>query len=184
MPRFWLLLLIYAICGFDDFFVSTHIVAFAQDKGIGAYLSGNLLALMGLTALLGVLAAGAWADRVGPVWPTLLAFGLRLLLCLAILADQSPASIAAFAMLFGATYLVTAPLTVLFVRDSFGTRHLGALSGFITMVHHMCGGLGAWMGATLFDATGGYDRAIIVMAALTTVAFLACLLLPRRPARG
>lgn len=180
MPRFWLLLLIYAICGFDDFFVSTHIVALAQDKGLGAFLSGNLLALMGLTALAGVLAAGAWADRVGPVWPTLLAFGLRLVLCLAILADQSPSSIAVFALLFGATYLVTAPLTVLFVRDGFGTRHLGALSGFVTMVHHICGGIGAWIGAVLFDATGGYDRAFIVMAALTALALLGCLMLPRR----
>jgi hypothetical protein len=34
-------------------------------------------------------------------------------------------------LVFGATVLVTAPLTILFVRDAFGTRSLGALAGLI-----------------------------------------------------
>ncbi len=32
--RFGLLLAVYALCGFEDFFVSTHIVALAQDRGV------------------------------------------------------------------------------------------------------------------------------------------------------
>ena len=163
-----------AICGFDDFFVSTHIVAFAQDRGLDTLLSGNLLALMGLTALLGVLAAGAWADRVGPAWPTALCFALRITLFGAILLDQSALSVGAFALLFGATYLVTAPLTILFVRDAFGLRNLGALSGLITMVHHMCGGIGAWAGAALFDSAGSYDGAFVLMAIVSALALGLC----------
>ena len=56
--RFWLLLAIYAICGLDDFFVTTHVAAFAQDRGLGILAAGNLLALMGLTGLAGVIASG------------------------------------------------------------------------------------------------------------------------------
>lgn len=44
---FWLLLAMYAICGLDDFFVATHVVAFAQDRGVDALVAGNLLAGMG-----------------------------------------------------------------------------------------------------------------------------------------
>ena len=51
--QFWLLMGIYGICGFDDFFVATHVVAFAQDRGLDIFLAGNLLALMGLTGLAG-----------------------------------------------------------------------------------------------------------------------------------
>ena len=65
-PKLWMLLAIYAICGLDDFFVATHVVAFAQDRGVDALFAGNLLALMGLTALLGVLATGVISDRFGP----------------------------------------------------------------------------------------------------------------------
>ena len=108
--QFWLLLVIYAICGFNDFFVSTHVVAFAQDRGVDAYLAGNLLALMGLTGLLGVVAAGAWSDRSGPVWATAAAFAARVAAFALIALDQSPVSVALFALLFGATFLVTAPL--------------------------------------------------------------------------
>ncbi len=48
---FWLLLLVYAPCGIQDFFVSVHVVAFALDEGVGALFARNLLAFMGLAGL-------------------------------------------------------------------------------------------------------------------------------------
>lgn len=178
--QFWLLIVIYAICGFDDFFVTTHVVAFAQDRGVDAFLAGNMLAVMGLTGLIGVVAGGAFSDRVGPVWPTALAFAARIIVFALVMVDQSPVSIAVFALVFGATFLVTAPLTIVFVAESFGMRHLGALTGFITMVHQVFGGLGAYLGAALFDSTQSYDAAFLVMLAATVVALVLTLML-RRP---
>jgi predicted MFS family arabinose efflux permease len=180
--QFWLLLAIYAICGFNDFFVTTHVVAFAQDRGVDAFLAGNLLALMGLTGLAGVLAAGAWSDRSGPIRATAWTFLARIAAFGLILVDQSSVSVAIFALVFGATFLITAPLTVIFVRQSFGVRHLGALTGLITMVHHICGGLGAYLGAALFDATSRYDAAFLVMLVSAIVALGLTLLLSRMPA--
>src|SRR5204863_8554810 len=127
--HFWLLLVVYAICGLDDFFVVTHVVAFAQDRGVETLLAGNLLALMGLTALIGILVTGVASDRSGPVWATAVAFAARVAVFGVIAVDQSTASIAIFALVFGATFLVTAPLTAMFVRDAFGMKHLGALTG-------------------------------------------------------
>ena len=155
--QFWLLIAIYAICGFDDFFVATHIVAFAQERGVDAFLAGNLLALMGFTGLLGVVAGGALSDRLGPVWPTALSFIARIAVFVLVMINQSAISVAAFALVFGATFLVTAPLTVVFISESFGARHLGTLTGLITMVHHIFGGVGAYLGAAVFDATNSYD---------------------------
>ncbi len=168
--QFWLLLVIYAICGFGDFFVSTHVVAFAQDRGINAFFAGNLLALMGLTGLLGVIAAGYWSDRSGPVWPAATCFAARVAVFALVMVDQSPLSVAVFGLVFGLTFLVTAPLTVVFVRDSFGTKNLGALTGLITMVHHVCGGIGAYIGASIFDATNRYDIAFGIMLATSAIA--------------
>ena len=178
--QFWLLILVYAVCGFGDFFVTTHVVAFAQDRGISALLAGNLLALMGLTGLLGVMVAGYWSDRSGPVWPTALSFAARVGAFALVTFDQSPLSVAIFALVFGVTFLVTAPLTVIFVRDSFGTRNLGALTGLITMVHHICGGIGAYLGARIFDATYGYRIAFIIMLMASAIALLLTLSL-RKP---
>ncbi len=177
--QFWLLLIIYAICGFDDFFVGTHVVAFAQDRGVDAFVAGNLLALMGLTGLIGVVAAGAFSDRFGPIWPTVLAFAARVVVFALILVDQSAISVAVFALVFGATFMVTAPLTVVFVQQSFGSRHLGALTGLVTMVHQVFGGLGAYLGAALFDRSGSYDVAFAIMGAVSLVAVVLTLMLKR-----
>jgi predicted MFS family arabinose efflux permease len=180
--QFWLLMAVYAICGFDDFFVATHVVAFAQDRGLDIFLAGNLLALMGLAGLLGVVAAGAFSDRSGPVWPTAISFGARVAAFGLLMVDQSGLSVAIFALVFGVTFLVTAPLTVVFVVESFGTRNLGGLTGLITMVHHISGGLGAYVGAAVFDATGAYDGAFVFMFVISALALVLTLMLRRRPA--
>src|SRR5436305_7302959 len=168
--QFWLLLGVYAICGLDDFFVTTHVAAFAQDRGLSALTAGHLLALMGLTGLAGVIASGWASDRVGPVWPTAAAFAARIVVFGWISLDQSALSVAVYALVFGATFLVTAPLTVVFVRESFGTKNLGALTGLITMVHQIFGGIGAYAGAAIFDATGTYDVAFALMLVSAVVA--------------
>lgn len=179
--QFWLLLAIFAICGLDDFFVTTHVVAFAQDRGIGAVLAGNLLALMGLTGTIGVIIAGWWGDRFGAMWPTAISFALRIVIFALIWVDQSPLSIAVFGLVFGSTFLVTAPLTVLFVRDAFGVRHLGAISGIITLVHQTFGGLGAYGGAWIFDNTGRYDIAFVIVLVATVIALILTFCLDRKP---
>lgn len=178
-PQFWLLLAMYAICGLNDFFVATHVVAFAQDRGVDALVAGNLLAFMGLTGLIGLLASGLVSDRAGPAWTSAIVFAARVAVFGLIAVDQSPLSIAVFALVFGATFHVTAPLLVLFVRDHFGLKHLGALTGLITMVHQICGGIGAWGGALIFDATGTYDAAFVLMLAVSALALgLALVLAP------
>jgi cyanate permease len=95
------------------------------------------------------------------------------------MVDQSTLSVAIFALVFGVTFLVTAPLTIVFVAESFGMRHLGALTGFITMVHQVFGGIGAYLGAALFDATRSYDAAFAIMLGATVVALVLTLMLAR-----
>jgi MFS family permease len=89
---FWLLITVYGVCGFQDFFVSVHVVAFALDRGIAPLLAGNLLAFMGLAGLVGVLATERWSDRSGPVGPTVVCFITRILILALITATKSPSA--------------------------------------------------------------------------------------------
>ena len=166
------LIVVYATCGVQDFFVVTHVVAFAQDSGVSTLHAGNLLALMGLTGLLGVLASGWWSDRATPLQPMLFCFTLRIGIFSLILIDQQMPSVVVFALLFGATFWMTAPLTVVFAKRAFGSAHLGALSGIIVMVHHICGALGAYLGALLFDWQGSYQYAFVTMLGLSGLGLL------------
>ncbi len=177
--RFWLLLVTYAICGLDDFFVSTHLVAFAQDKGLSTLFAGNLLALMGLMAMIGVLWSGIWCDKRGVLFPMLVCFVVRVGAFGLILIDQSSVSVLVFTLVFGLTFMMTAPLTVIAVRNAFGNRQLGTICGFAIMIHHASGGLGAWIGGIAFDAHGSYDIAFAIMLVSSVVATIATLALKR-----
>ena len=178
---FWLLVGMYAICGFQDFFVATHIVAFAQDTGVGEILAGNILAFMGLAGLVGVLLSGALADKYGAARPTLLCFILRIAIFGYIPFMQDTVSIAVAALAYGFSFTITAPLTVVFAGNIFGTARLGSVSGLINMVHQVAGGLGALVGALIFDATGSYNGAFILMFALSVLALGSTVMIRERP---
>ena len=181
----WLMVGMFAICGFQDFFVSTHIVAFAIDQDVGDLLAGNILALMGLTALGGVMASGYLADRFGPAVPSVVCFVIRTAIFAFILWSQTTPSIVTFALLYGSTFLITAPLVVVFAGQFFGQRQLGTVAGILSMVHQVCGGVGAYVGARLFDHTGSYDRAFAVALAMALAAIIFSALLHRpRPGAG
>ena len=126
-----------------------------------------------------VLIAGAWSDRFTPVGATVACFIIRAVIFAVVLVNKDTVSVAGFALLYGFTYWITAPLTVIFVREAFGARNLGALSGLITMIHHMCGGLGAWAGAARFDADGNYDMAFAIMLACSIIGILLSAMLGR-----
>ena len=181
--RLQLLLVIYVVCGFQDFLVATHMVAFALDEGVDTLLAGNMLAFMGLTGLAGVLLAGVLNDRFGPVLPTALCFALRIVLCALLLLSREPAVIVGAALLYGMTFWMTAPLAVVFARESASIALLGTVSGLITMAHHVAGGIGALAGASIFDAYGSYTRAFVAMLVLSVFALGLTLVLPRRPRR-
>ena len=168
--QLWLLLVIYAICGFQDFFVATHVVAFAQDKGLTAAFSGTLYAFMGLLGLFGVMSAGLLADRFSSIHPTALCFLARIVCFGLIIFSQSTPAIVVFALLYGFTFLITAPLTVTFAGSMFGAPRLGMMSGIINMVHNIAGGLGALVGGIVFDTRGSYDAAFVLMLALAVIA--------------
>ena len=114
----------------------------------------------------------------------LFCFVLRIAIFALILIDQSAVSIWVFALAFGLTFWLTAPLLVVFSRDAFGTLHLGSIRGLIVMVHHMCGGLGAYVGARLFDAQGHYTMAWVLMLVMSVIAAGFTLALRRESTRA
>ena len=172
--RFWLIVFVYAVCGFQDFLIATHVVAFALEEDMAIGFAGNLLALMGLMGLIGVLAAGALDDRYGPVVPTAVNFIIRIVIFGLMLVSRDPIAIAVMALLYGSTFWITAPLVVVFAKWLCHIGLLGLVSGIVTMIHHMFGGLGAIVGAGIYDLTGSYDNAMVLMLVLSIIGLLAC----------
>jgi hypothetical protein len=51
------------------------------------------------------------------------------------------------------------------------------------MVHQVFGGVGAYAGAAIFDATGSYDAAFVLMLASAAIAFALTAMLTRAATR-
>ena len=181
---FWLFVLFMFVCGSGDFLVTTHLIPMVTDYGIPAVTASNMLAWFGLLSLGGILAAGPASDLIGNKIPIALTFLLRVFAFLLIIAYQSMASFYVFALIFGFTFLVTAPLTPTLVGRLYGFSHVGVLSGFITTIHHLGGGFAAWGGGVLFDLTGSYQAVLIVSAVMAAVAVGSAMLLHEKRETG
>jgi MFS family permease len=167
---FWLFALAMFICGGGDYVATTHLIPMATDIGISPITAGKMLGWYGLMSLAGILIAGPAADLIGNKIPIILTFALRVLLYVMIIKYKSVMSLYVFALAFGFTHLIAAPLTPMLVGKLYGVLHLGVLTGFINTAHFLGGGFWAYMAGVIFDLTGSYQLAFIL---LTVMAFIA-----------
>ncbi|MCG6878574.1 MAG: MFS transporter [Deltaproteobacteria bacterium] len=174
---FWLFVFVMFVCGSGDFFVSTHLIPYLTDQGMSAAKAGNMLAWYGLVGLAGLLIAGPASDLIGNKIPIALTFLVRFILFLLVLKYQNLVMLYIFSLSFGLTFLVTAPIATTLTGKMYGLTHLGILTGFISTIHHLGGGLWAYVGGFIFDRTGSYHLMFILSAILALVAFLCSILI-------
>lgn len=174
---FWLFMTVMVVCGGGDYLVLTHLVPMATDHGISQQTAGDMLAWYGIVSLAGVLAAGRATDKLGNIPPITFTFVLRFLVFLLIIRIQNVFTFYAFALLFGFTHLITAPITTTLMGRLYGFTHIGLLTGVITTVHHLSGGIWAFWGGVAFDMTGSYRMLLICYAAASLLAVLCSLLI-------
>jgi len=171
----WLFSVAMFVCGAGDFLLTTHLVPMVTDLGLSDTTGAAMLAWFGLLSLGGILVAGPLSDRIGNKIPIAVTFALRVVLFLLIVCNKGQTVLWIFALGFGFTLLVTAPLTTTLAGRLFGFAHIGIISGFITTVHHVGGGLWAYLGGVIYDHTGGYDLAFIISAVASAAAVVCTL---------
>lgn len=179
-PSFWFFLTVMFVCGSGDFLVTTHLIPLVTDYGISPTTAGNMLAWFGLMSLAGILVAGPASDLIGNKVPIALTFLLRFAVFLLILKYQNLTTFYVFALIFGFTFLITAPLNPTLVGRLYGLSHVGLISGFVTTVHHLGGGFGAYLGGLIFDHMGSYQLAFVLSAIMAMVAALSSMAIAER----
>jgi predicted MFS family arabinose efflux permease len=177
---FWLFLIAMFICGSGDFFVVTHLIPFVTDAGFSATTAGNMLAGFGLMSLVGMLLAGPASDLIGNKIPIAITFLVRIVIFILILKFQNRTAFYIFALAFGSTFIVTAPLNPSLVGRLYGFSHVGLISGFIGTIHHLGGGLWAYFAGLSFDATGNYRSAFILSAMMALIAFVSSIFIKEK----
>ena len=171
-PSFWLFTILMAVCGGGDYLVITHLVPMVTDAGIPAQTAGRMMAWFGLMGMAGLLVTGPVSDRFGNKLPTVATFVLRSVIFILILFQQNTTSFYLFALMFGFTMLITAPITTTLLAKLYGLSNIGLISGVVTTVHHFSGGLWTYLGGVTFDRTGSYVLIFGIYAGFSVIALI------------
>ena len=172
----------YFVCGLQVVFIGLHLPAYLADKGMPLSLGAQAIAIVGLFNVIGCLSAGWLGVRFSKKWLLSGIYVARSLVMITfLLAPLSVWSVWLFAAAMGLFWLSTVPLTTGLVGQMYGVRHLGLLGGVIFFGHQIGSFLGAWLGGRIFDATGSYDWAWILVIAFGAFAAVMHAPIDQRP---
>ncbi len=153
-----LLVLGFFTCGFQLAFITVHLPAYLQDRGLSAEIGGWTIAIIGLFNIIGSLSSGWLASRMPKRYILSVIYFIRALAVLAFITlPASPVVTLVFAAVTGLMWLSTVPPTSGLVAVMFGTRWLAMLFGFAFFSHQVGGFLGVWLGGYVFELTKSYD---------------------------
>jgi MFS family permease len=182
--RFWILTLLITLFGAGYMMVNVQLVAYLEDKGYSPMFAASAVAWQGVVYIFGRFLGGALSDRIGRekaiTWSAVI-FVLFLLLLYAAGVMSSPLLVYASVTLYGIGGAMPLPALMAATGDIFQGRHLGAIIGVLMLGGFVGGGLGAWLGGKLFDATHSYNSHF-VLTVLVTIAS-AVLICQARPSR-
>lgn len=170
---FWLLL----ACGISFPLTITgllfHYIPLMQTKGISSQLSAAALLLWGPSMVLGNMFGGFLVDRIQARFMILATQILLAIAMLWALVISQPWQAFVFVIVAGScggimfnTYAVT-------WANYFGRLHIGSIRGVASMNTLFCSALGALPFGLIFDLTGNYDLAILVLLSLPAIGAVA-----------
>jgi predicted MFS family arabinose efflux permease len=157
-PSYLLLSAGFLVCGFHVAFLATHLPGVIASCGLPLQYGAWSLAVLGLFNIIGSLSMG-WAISRWRMKSLLsLVYATRAIAVLVfLLAPKTALVVLIFSAVMGLTFLSTVPPTAGLVAKLMGTGNMATLFGIVMLSHQAGGFLGAWLGGSVFEATGRYD---------------------------
>lgn len=179
--RFSLIALIFSATAFILVGTTVHIVPHATDQGFTPEESALIFLLWGICAIAGNLTSGV-SDSLGRA-PTY-AIGTALGVCACVLLawfvrGTPPALFYLGAALSGAGVGLTRPTASALLADHFSGPGFGKLNGSAVTIFAFSGALGSFAMGHLFDISGSYWSAFMLLAAISLTGAAAAVMLGR-----
>ena len=176
----WQLSAAYWVCGVTTASISVHYVRWAGAEGITPATAALAFGLLSGINAVGVLLIGPLSDRMPRKTLLGAVYLIRGVAFLLLVVLPGPAALWGFAIVGGASWLATVPLTTSLAADVYGVRHLGTLAGLINFAHQVGGALAVYLFGLVFDARGSYDHAFLACVATLAGAGLVSLSIRER----
>ena len=157
--------------------MTVHIVPHAVDVGFSAMTAAGILSVTNGSGIIGRLAIGFSADRIGArriLTACLVALTLALIW---LLFAREIWAFYTFAVVFGVAWGGIASLLPLIPAELFGLGSLGIIFGSVHFLGIVGGAVGPFLAGSIFDITGSYRLALLIFAATGALASILSLLL-------
>ncbi len=174
---FWTLCLAEFAIFFCLLTTIVHIVPHARDQGLEPAAAAAILSTIGGVSILGRIVMGTANDGIGGKRSLIVCFiiliGSLVWLQLAVSAWMLFIFAIVYGFAHGGLFTVMSPT----VAELFGTGSHGLLFGTVLFSGTIGGSIGPWLTGYIFDQTGSYRAAFIVLTALAVMGLVLVILL-------
>lgn len=150
--------------------IIVHLVPHATDLGIERAFAAGLLSVIGGFSIAGRMVMGSLVDRIGGRLALLYCYAIMLTSFVLLQFAAGPVLLYLFALIYGfahgGMFTCVSPL----VAELFGIRVHGLLYGTTIFVGTLAGSLGPTVAGAVFDLTGSYRPAFLLLIVLVLVA--------------
>jgi MFS family permease len=175
--QFWMLCVTMFTCWFCANSLLVHLTPHAVDSGFSPSMAARLVSIIGGTSIAGRVGVATLGDKIGLRKAMLGCFVLTLLMLTWLCFSTEYWQLALFAFLYGfghgGFFALISPL----LAEMFGTKALGSLFGIVTFCATIGGATGPLTLGMIFDNTGSYRIAFLILIAVIAVGFFLVLLL-------
>ena len=177
--QFWLISMAKLADWYCLFTIIIHVVPHGIDQGLEPATAAIVLSVIGGCSILGRLILGAGFDYLGTKRSLLIAFALLFLSVVFLQLLSDPRWLFVFAFVYGIGHGGFFAIASPSVAEYFGTRSHGVIFGIVMFTGSIGGTLGPWLSGWLYDSTGTYDIAFLLVSGFSVFGFLmACGLKP------
>lgn len=150
--------------------IIVHVVPYATDMGINRTLAAGVLSVLGGVSIAGRLIMGSVIDRVGGRIALLGCYAIMFLAFILLQFAGNAPMLYLFAVVYGfahgGLFTAVSPL----VAELFGMRAHGLLYGTVIFAGTIAGAIGPTVAGAIYDLTGSYRPAFLLLIVLVLVA--------------
>ena len=175
--QFWILCAVQLSVFFCLMTVMIHIVPHAMDRGVAPAVAAAILSTIGAVSIAGRLTIGRLLDRLGGRRSLAVCFVILLLSFVVLQVAEATWLLFVFAAVYGFAhggfFTVMSPT----LAEFFGTSSHGVIFGCVLFSGTIGGAVGPLLAGSLFDMSGGYGVAFMILTGFGVLGLLLALAL-------
>ncbi len=175
--QLWVVCITYFLVWYCAHTIMVHMAPHALDLKASASQAAGMLSLIGAGSIVGRLLMGGTADRVGSRRALIITFAVLVAALSWLLVANSIGLLYLFAGIYGFAHGSFFALVSPLLAELFGVRSLGIILGMVLAFGQAGGAVGPIVAGHIFDVTGSYQLAFIVMLIAAAIGLILSTLL-------